>query len=146
MSEERETVVESGPLDLQAPSSMEVSGTVVSGSVIAGDQAFEWAESQVRVATAAHQREMERQRVEREHQKEIREEDETYKDRQHQRIRDNCTYAVVVLLIVGGLGGSFIVAASSSDPTQQVWAQSLTTTIAGAVGGAFAGYLIGGRK
>jgi hypothetical protein len=42
--------------------------------------------------------------------------------------------------------GSFYVAVTSTDPTLQTWAQGLTTTIAGVVGGAFAGYLIGTRK
>jgi hypothetical protein len=89
---------------------------------------------------------MERQRVEREIEKDKREEDEKIKDRHHQRIRGNCTYAVVVLLVVVGLVASFIVAVTSRDPTQQVWAQGLTTTIAGVVGGAFAGFLISSKK
>jgi hypothetical protein len=49
-------------------------------------------------------------------------------------------------LIVGGLAASFWVAVSSADPSLKTWAQGLATTIAGVVGGAFAGYLIGERK
>lgn len=101
---------------------------------------------EIEVEDAAHRREMERQRVERELAKDKRAEDEKYLDRKHQRWRDNCTYVIVALLIVGGLIGSFLVAILSDDPTQQIWAQGLTTSIAGAAGGAFAGYLIASKR
>lgn len=120
--------------------------SAVSGNVTVGDQSVEWADVQIRVETAAHQREIEKRRVERELERDEREEDEKSKDRHHQRIRDNCTYAVVVVLVFLGLIGSFYVAATTTDPTRQVWAQGFTTTIAGVVGGAFAGFLIGGKK
>lgn len=143
-----EESVADGSIAFRASSNVEVSGSVVSGNVTVGDQTLKFVEAdvQIRVATAAHQRELERQRLERELEKEKRQEEEDYKDRYHQRIRDNCTFVVVVVLIIAGLVGSFLVAVTSSDPTQQVWAQGLTMTIAGVVGGAFAGYLIGGKK
>lgn len=125
-----------------------ISGSSFTGSTTSGDQTITLADAkvQIEVETPAHKREIERQRLEREHEKEKRQEEENYKDRHYQRVRENWTFAVVVGLIIAGLVGSFLVAVLSDDPVQQVWAQGLTTTIAGVVGGAFAGYLIGGRK
>jgi hypothetical protein len=111
-----------------------------------GEQSVVIADQVIEVEDAAHRRDMERQRVQRELEKDKREEEEKFIDRKHQRWRDNCTYAVVVGLIISGLVGSFYVAVTSTDTTRQIWAQGLTTTIAGVVGGAFAGYVIGGRK
>jgi hypothetical protein len=147
MSEEETPQSEGVPLsaEMRAQSGLVVSGFVATGSTT-GDQSFEYAGLQIEVEDAAHRREMERQRVERELEKDKREEDEKFIDRKHQRWRDNCTYAVVVGLIIAGLVGSFYVAVTSTDPTRQVWAQGLTTTIAGVVGGAFAGYIIGGKR
>lgn len=136
------------PLEVTGSAETVATGSVVSGNITSGDQTVTLADAeiQIRVETAAHQREMERDRLERTLEKEKRREEEDYKDQHWQRVRDNGTYVVVVLLIIVGLVGSFIVAVTATDPIQQVWAQGLTTTVAGVVGGAFAGYLIGGRK
>lgn len=127
---------------------MEASGSVISGSDTIGEQTLKFAEAniQLQIATAEHQRDIEKQRVQRELDSAKRLEDEDFKDRHWQRVRDNCTYGIVVALIVGGLAASFGVAVSSADPSLKTWAQGLATTIAGVVGGAFAGYLIGERK
>jgi hypothetical protein len=137
VSDDEGNIVESGPIDLSASGTMEVIGSVVSGNATLGDQtiAFADAEIEIRVATAAHRREMERREME-----------ENFKDRHWQRVRDNCTFAVVVVAIVLGLAVSYAVAVRSDDPSLKTWAQGLTTTIAGVVGGAFAGYLIGSKK
>src|SRR5215218_4664887 len=103
MSEGETPKTEDDPLsvEMSAHSALEVSGFVVSGSTT-GDQSFAYAGLQMEVEDAAHRRDMERQRVQRELEKDKREEDEKYKDRHHQRIRDNCTFAVVVGLIIVG--------------------------------------------
>lgn len=132
-------------VERSARSNLEFGGFVASGSAT-GDQSFAYAGIQIEVEEAAHRREIEKQRVKREIEKDEGAENEAAKDRHWQRVRDNCTYGVVVLLIILGLAGSFIVAVTSNNPSLKAWAQGLTTTIAGVVGGAFAGYLIGSKK
>jgi hypothetical protein len=148
VSDEQGRIVESGPIELRATSSMEATGSVISGSDTIGEQTLAFAEAniQIQIEDAAHHREIEKQRVQRELDSAERSEEEDFKDRHWQRIRDNCTYAVVVGLIVVGLVACFLVAVNATDPSLKTWAQGLTTTIAGVVGGAFAGYLIGERK
>ena len=147
MSEWETTKSEGVPpsVELSGRANLEVGGFVASGSAT-GDQSFAYAGIQIEVEEAAHRREIEKQRVKREIEKDEGAENEAVKDRHWQRVRDNCTYGVVVLLIILGLAGSFIVAVTSNDPSLKTWAQDLTTTIAGVVGGAFAGYLIGSKK
>ena len=146
MTDEPENIAEGGPIELSTSSSLQATGSVISGNVTVGDQTVLFAEAEIRVATAAHEREIERERVKRELEKDKRLEDEEFKDRHWQRVRENCTYAVVVSLIVLALVGCFYVAVTSKDPGLQAWAQDLTGIIAGVVGGGFAGYLIGGKK
>jgi len=48
--------------------------------------------------------------------------------------------------VVGLLLGSFIIAAKTTDPVRQTWAQGFATALAGAIGGAFAGYAVAGSN
>jgi hypothetical protein len=148
MTDEPENIVDSGPIEFSASSALEGTGSVMSGSVTVGDQTvlFAEAETEIRIATAAHEREIERERVARELEKDKRLEDEDLKDRYLQRVRDNCTFAVVILVVFGVFVGTVYVALTTNDPTKQTFAQSLATTIFGAIGGAFAGYMVGERK
>ena len=138
MSDEGGNVVERGPSDLSGSPSTEVSASIVSGSVT-GDQSLTYADVQIRIETAAHQRWIEQQRLEHE----LREE---AKDNTWRRRRDIATFAVVTIVLVVILLGTTYVALTTVDPSRQTFAQGLATTIGGAIGGAFAGYAVAERR
>jgi hypothetical protein len=148
MTDEPENIVKSGPIEISASSSLQATGSVISGSSIVGDQTvlLAEAETEIRVATAAHDREIERERLARELDKDKRLEDEDLKDRHWQRVRTNCTFAAVIIVVVVVFVGTVYVAFTTNDPTRQTFAQSLATTLFGAIGGAFAGYMVGEKK
>jgi hypothetical protein len=83
VSDEEGRIVESGPIELGATASMEASGSVISGSDTIGEQTLKFAEAniQLQIATAEHQRDIEKQRVQRELDSAKRLEDEDFKDR-----------------------------------------------------------------
>lgn len=100
--------------------------TVVTASHTVGDQSFQYTDLQIRVETAAHQREMEKQRVQRELERDRLEQREKLTERKHQRFRENASYSIITALVVVGLIASFYVAVNVSDPTTKTWAQVLS--------------------
>jgi hypothetical protein len=129
MSEKERKVVEGGAIQEEA----------AEGNVTVGDQTIEYANVEIEVETAAHQRRIEQQRLNHE----LREETS---ENNWRRIRENITFGVVIVVVFGVFIGTVYVALTTNDPTRQTFAQSLATTIFGAVGGAFAGYMVGERR
>lgn len=107
------------------------SGTLT--NVTVGTQSVAYADVQIRIETAAHERQIEKQKLDHRLQQET-------KDNDARRRREMTTFYVVVFGVLALLFGSFVVAATTSDPTRQTWAQGIATAVAGAIGGAFAGY------
>jgi cation transport ATPase len=105
----------------------------VTTSSFVGQQSIEYADTLIKVETAEHKRQIEKQKLD--HQLE-----QERQDNRLRRFREKTTFIVVVVVLVALLGSSFWVAATASDPTRQTWAQAIVTVLASAIGGAFAGY------
>ncbi len=131
MTEGEGRIVE-GEVAFSATSSLEVGNTVV------GVQSVEWADVQIRVATAEHQRKIEQQRLD--HQLA-----EERKDNQYRRIREMATFCVVVVGVLALLFGSVAAAVFATDPATRTWAQQLAIGIASAIAGVLGGYMAGKR-
>jgi hypothetical protein len=116
-----------------------VSSVAAGGNVTVGDQSLAYADVQIRVEAAAHQRRVEQQRLDHDLAEEA-------KDNTWRRVRENITFGVVIIVVVGVFVGTVYVALTTNDPIRQTFAQGLATTIGGAIGGAFAGYVVGERR
>jgi hypothetical protein len=118
---------------------MSATPSVARENVTVGDQAVEWANVQIRIEDAAVERRIRQER----HEHDLREES---KDNTFRRWREMITFAVVIIVVVGVFVGSVSVALTTDDPIKQTFAQGFATTLAGAIGGAFAGYAVAERK
>lgn len=121
---------------LEGTSSGSSSTSASLDSVTVGEQSIAYADHQIRVDTAAHKRQIEKQKLDHQLAQES-------KDNDFRRRREMITFYVVVVGLALLLFGSFFVAATATDPTRQTWAQGIATAVAGAIGGAFAGYAAG---
>lgn len=116
-----------------------LTSSVITSSQTTGDQTFRVAETQIKVEDAAHRREVEKQRLDHELSQDL-------EDRKLQRWREKATFIIVTGGVVLLILSSVVVAAVSKDPTRQAWAQGFASVLVGAIGGAFAGYLVGDAK
>jgi uncharacterized membrane protein YdbT with pleckstrin-like domain len=130
---------ENSPLEGHASVSIAAGAATLTAGDTVGAQQLAYADVQIRIETAAHQREIETKRLERELEHDRLEQHEKLTERRHQRLRENASYCVITALVVGGLIASFYFAVSTADATTRTWAQGIVTTLAGGAAGAFFG-------
>src|SRR4051794_38823036 len=102
-----------------------VEEAVASGNVIVGQQSFEYANIEIQVEDAAHQRRVEQQRLDHELSEEAKNND----------LRRKC-FGLLVIVLVIVLAVSSVVGISNDQEETRRWAQNVVTTMIGGLLGA----------